>query len=406
MDRRIGILVCSVLAEEMAAVVTQNQWHDVEIIPVAQACLPGTLQPELSALEPLPEATADLDLHFFKCACHVVSPLPDSLEQNTTLHPVSNCFRMLLPAPLVDHYTGNGGHLVTPGWVRHWERNLLELGLDQASARDLFQETARTIVLLDTGTCRDAQANCENFAAYLGLPWEAVPTGLELATRSLESIVLEARLAQQVAGNRRLTSELQAVRASFHLLLDIQSELLTLRDEAEILDKLHEMFTLLFSPTRVHIVSMLDNQLHTSRPENLSAAEAKILVDFLNADPIETHRATPEGRGFMVRFGRLGPARGGALLADFTFPQHHEEYLNQTLTLAPVCKIVIDRARSLQGIIPVCSFCHQIRDKQGDWSRFEAYISSHSEALFSHTICPVCLQENYGDLIKGPDLKK
>jgi len=44
----------------------------------------------------------------------------------------------------------------------------------------------------------------------------------------------------------------------------------------------------------------------------------------------------------------------------------------------------------LRGIIPICSYCHSIRDDEGAWSRLEAYLSEHSDAQFSHGICPKC----------------
>lgn len=49
----------------------------------------------------------------------------------------------------------------------------------------------------------------------------------------------------------------------------------------------------------------------------------------------------------------------------------------------------------LQGIIPICSFCHRIRNDKQSWEMLEKYISEHSEAKFSHGICPDCLKKNY-----------
>jgi len=49
----------------------------------------------------------------------------------------------------------------------------------------------------------------------------------------------------------------------------------------------------------------------------------------------------------------------------------------------------------LQGIIPICSFCHRIRNDRQSWELLEKYISEHSEAKFSHGICPDCLKKNY-----------
>lgn len=55
--------------------------------------------------------------------------------------------------------------------------------------------------------------------------------------------------------------------------------------------------------------------------------------------------------------------------------------------------------KTLQGIIPICMYCKQIRDEKGAWNRLEAYISAHSEAQFSHGVCPECYKKYMeGDL--------
>jgi sigma-B regulation protein RsbU (phosphoserine phosphatase) len=48
--------------------------------------------------------------------------------------------------------------------------------------------------------------------------------------------------------------------------------------------------------------------------------------------------------------------------------------------------------KQLQGILPICSYCKKIRDDQNYWRRVESYISEHSEARFSHGICPDCYE--------------
>jgi len=49
--------------------------------------------------------------------------------------------------------------------------------------------------------------------------------------------------------------------------------------------------------------------------------------------------------------------------------------------------------KRLQGLLPICSYCKKIRTDQNYWQQLETYITSHSEAEFSHTICPTCFQE-------------
>lgn len=46
--------------------------------------------------------------------------------------------------------------------------------------------------------------------------------------------------------------------------------------------------------------------------------------------------------------------------------------------------------KTLRGIVPICSYCKKIRDDQGSWSQLEKYVHEHSEAEFSHGICPEC----------------
>jgi hypothetical protein len=52
------------------------------------------------------------------------------------------------------------------------------------------------------------------------------------------------------------------------------------------------------------------------------------------------------------------------------------------------------RVKSLEGIIPICMFCKQIRDDSNSWHKLEVYISQHTDALFSHGVCPDCLEKN------------
>jgi len=61
------------------------------------------------------------------------------------------------------------------------------------------------------------------------------------------------------------------------------------------------------------------------------------------------------------------------------------------------------RVKQLEGIIPICMYCKKIRDDQQTWQQLEAYISNHSEAKFSHGICPHCTEEQM-KIIKGMKL--
>lgn len=55
------------------------------------------------------------------------------------------------------------------------------------------------------------------------------------------------------------------------------------------------------------------------------------------------------------------------------------------------------KVKQLEGIIPICMYCKKIRNDQESWQQLEGYISEHSEAHFSHGICPDCFRKAYAE---------
>jgi DNA-binding response OmpR family regulator len=53
----------------------------------------------------------------------------------------------------------------------------------------------------------------------------------------------------------------------------------------------------------------------------------------------------------------------------------------------------LEEIKTLKGILPICSYCKQIRNDAGYWQQVEEYISEHSEAMFSHGVCPTCYKK-------------
>lgn len=75
------------------------------------------------------------------------------------------------------------------------------------------------------------------------------------------------------------------------------------------------------------------------------------------------------------------------------------------LKLAEVCKQqsqelreTLSRVKQLEGIISICMDCKKIRNDSDSWDQLEVYISSHSEALFSHGVCPECYKKRIDEI--------
>jgi len=61
-------------------------------------------------------------------------------------------------------------------------------------------------------------------------------------------------------------------------------------------------------------------------------------------------------------------------------------------------KDALHEVNTLSGLLPICASCKKIRDDKGYWNQIESYIQDHSEAEFSHSLCPECLKKLYPEL--------
>ncbi len=69
-------------------------------------------------------------------------------------------------------------------------------------------------------------------------------------------------------------------------------------------------------------------------------------------------------------------------------------------------KTIQEELKVLRGFLSICASCKMIRDKNGNWTQIEEYIREHSEADFSHGICPECAQKMYPEIYQRIQDKK
>ena len=119
----------------------------------------------------------------------------------------------------------------------------------------------------------------------------------------------------------------------------------------------------------------LDQGLQTSLPEDLSTGRDRFAT------------ATTTLREYLTSVTELNRNL-----------EHSVEVRTWELTRAnKQLQEALEEVKKLSGLLPICSSCKKIRDDKGYWNQIETYISSHSEADFSHGLCPVCQDEMYGE---------
>jgi len=66
------------------------------------------------------------------------------------------------------------------------------------------------------------------------------------------------------------------------------------------------------------------------------------------------------------------------------------QYSIERKKLATKLEKSLNEIKTLRGLLPICAWCKNIRDDKGYWKRVEAYIEEHTQATFTHGICPDC----------------
>ncbi|MEN8211165.1 MAG: PAS domain-containing protein [Thermodesulfobacteriota bacterium] len=107
---------------------------------------------------------------------------------------------------------------------------------------------------------------------------------------------------------------------------------------------------------------------------------------------------TPEGRSFDIICYPLQNSDGSIskmeIIRDITERKQEAEEKEK---LIKKLQETLEDVKTLSGLVPICAKCKNIRDDKGYWNRIESYIEKHSEAIFSHGICPTCKKELYGN---------
>jgi PAS domain S-box-containing protein len=146
------------------------------------------------------------------------------------------------------------------------------------------------------------------------------------------------------------------------------------------------------------------NSIFIIMPESLRSSRSEIFEKLHSGKPIEpfeTKRIRKDGVEVDVYLA-ISPIKGAngklvgasAIAYDITERKKIEdertkmiEQLNETLS----------KVRTLSGLLPICANCKKIRDDHGYWQKLETFVHEHSNAEFSHSICPDCMEKLYPD---------
>jgi len=234
-------------------------------------------------------------------------------------------------------------------------------------------------------------------------------------------------LKKNIKNQNNSDTDLETARkqaSEYAMALDLLAKISLSGSENEVVERILELFTILFSPQKLSYLSLEEGQPgHVYSLSSITEDDDSLKKRLANFT--EKYSWTKSGKGFLLTIKHEGIPLGILEVDKISFPKYKEHYLNLALSIVDVCGLTIENARKYQqiqnskhklrlekekaeealakvkklsGLLPICSICKKIRDDKGYWNQLEEYIQEHSEAEFSHGLCKACIKEHYSDL--------
>ncbi|AKG53677.1 histidine kinase [Dehalogenimonas sp. WBC-2] len=131
-----------------------------------------------------------------------------------------------------------------------------------------------------------------------------------------------------------------------------------------------------------------------------------LIIGFIGMAEVVLINAYEQGRERLMENQRLLEDRVKVRTMDLTKANLAlEKDIVERRQVESELRDALNQVKTLTGLLPICANCKKIRDDKGYWSSVEKYISTHSEAEFTHGICPDCLEKLYPSYY-GPGKKR
>ncbi len=337
-------IACEYLYPEMKATVALEGFSNVEVKAFPARC--GRPPMQWGELTEIINSSSAEYIELFGCYCLEQLTGPGQDFSHCKINKQEQCFHLLAGKTLTGALQQDGAYLLTPGWLAEWKKHVTEWGFDQKTAAEFFGQSLNRLLLLDTGTEKRSEERLAEFAAFLDLPSEIVPIGLDFHRLALSKIVADYK-------QQELTREYERTRrtsADFAMAMDLLGRVTRASSEAEVKSSIIELFTMLLAPGSIQYVRVHKTGLQFDQTVTLSSKEQQRVKDFHLTCEKKYLLNTSED-SFFLRIGRGDKVSAILNVQQVAFPQYIKHYLNVALHLSEVFALAIEHARTMEKLL-------------------------------------------------------
>ena len=190
--KRLGLIICNNYIKELKTVIKQADFDGVETASLASTCFITSKcdrNKNRIQINKFSTKVDEIKLLLPK-ACGGIKTFSSNL--NCSYVKMASCFEMIAPKEFIEDLIKKDNYIVTQAWISNWKFFVLKKwGFNQKNAKDLFRESAKQIVLLDSGVGKNAHQKLKEFAEFIDMKYQIIPIGLDYFSDYVKSTIDE-----------------------------------------------------------------------------------------------------------------------------------------------------------------------------------------------------------------------
>jgi len=253
---------------------------------------------------------------------------------------------MVAPEPILENLVQEDFYLISPGWLARWEDRIAAWGFDLEWQKEFVADMLGKVCLMDTLVLPDSNDRLRALGTVLDLPTLRIPVGMSFFDSFADERFAEIDFPGPLPADKRIGPV-----SDYAMALDLLAQLNLFRTEAEVIQQLLSIFSMLFAPSELFFVRYADQRpvgVHRSFQEESSPGSDTVSACLSYADRTQIIGGD---NGFVVPLDFMDQRMGLFFISHFAVPDRLDSYRNLMEAIVPICGLSLNNARTYEALL-------------------------------------------------------